>query len=336
MISVRPPLELCLTAGFELERRFQDSKRNTTNIMASPKKTPPSRNIDSLHSFRSELGRRICGQEDVLNAVNDAILRREFGAVPPVGRERCLIFAGPTGVGKTETAKACAELLFGTDALVRFDCGEFRTVESVALLIGDRAGDRGRFGSAFDQVPRGVWLLDELEKANPELLPLLMAMTDPGRLTLASGETLDLTGIYLIATTNLGSAEIIGRQHLPFSTLEKHVIRCIERQFRPELLARFHRPMVYRPMDAAMRANVVRLQLSKFLAWHAQNGRVIEPSPEVVHFLIHVGYSSRLGARPLVDAIHRYIGDAIVRRRLLGFSGRGRLVVVGNQLEVIE
>ena len=295
---------------------------------------PSDSPFDHLKSLGPELKRRILGQSEVLDRLTAAVLRRETGAVPQLGRERCLVFAGPTGVGKTETAKNVAELIFGESSFHRFDCGEFRTVESVAALLGNRAGDRGRFGDAFSAVPKGVWLFDELEKANPEFLPLLMAMTDAARLTLASGETLELSQLYLIATTNLGSAEIIGRHHLPLATLEKHVVRRIQRHFRPELLARFLPPFVFRPLGPDGPPRIVVLHLGICLAWHAAQGRHIEAGMDVVQFLCHAGFSRELGARPLVDAIYQHVGDAVVRSRLAGRSGSGRLVVVGNRLEV--
>ncbi len=289
-----------------------------------------------FRTLASEMKRRVCGQAEAINRLSAAVQRRELGAVPPLGRERCLIFAGPTGVGKTETARALAELVFGEGHLHRFDCGEFRTPEAVASLLGNRVGDRGRFGQAFDAVSKGVWLLDELEKAHPEFMPLLMAMTDAGRLTLASGETLDLSGLYLIATSNLGSAEILGRQHVPFATLEKHVIRSIHRHFRPELVARFLTPLVFRPLDPDTQIRVVALHLNRFVEWHAQRGVHVQAGVEVLRFLVQAGHSSRLGARPLIDAIHQHVGDALASHLLGGGGGRGHLVVVGNRLRLVE
>lgn len=290
--------------------------------------------VERLKSLGPELKRRICGQADVLDRIAAAAVRREMGAVPALGRERCMVFAGPTGVGKTETAKNLAQLVFGEGAFYRFDCGEFRTVEAVSNLLGDRHGDRGRFGEALTTVPKGVWLFDELEKANPEFLPLLMAMTDAGRLTLANGETLDLQPLYLIATTNLGSAEIVGRQNLSFVTLEKHVLRCIQRHFRPELVARFLPAFVFWPLNPDSMRRIVLLHLKDCLAWHATQGRLLTAGSEVVDFLCVVGFSSKLGARPLVDAIYQHIGDAVVRNRMSGRPESGRMVVVGNHLEI--
>lgn len=302
----------------------------------SPTMSPRNTRLDvnRLKSIGPELKRRICGQGEVLDRVTAAVLRRETTAVPDLGRDRCMVFAGPTGVGKTETAKHLASLVFGDGAFYRFDCGEFRTVESIAALLGNRLGDRGRFGEAVAAVPRGVWLFDELEKANPEFLPLLMAMTDAGRVTLANGETADLDPLYLIATTNLGSAEILGRNHLPFATLEQHVLRSIQRHFRPELVARFLPPFVFRPLDADSKRRIVLLHLRTCLEWHARQGRRLQAGMDVVNFLYLVGFSSKLGARPLVDAIYQHVGDAVVRSRLAGRAEAGRLAIVGMRLEI--
>jgi ATP-dependent Clp protease ATP-binding subunit ClpA len=292
--------------------------------------------LEVLRTLQDELKSRVCGQAIVLDRLAAAVRRRELELVPKLGRERCLIFAGPTGVGKTETAKALAELLFGPESLHRFDCGEFRTAEAVAALLGNREGDRGRFGQAFAAVPQGVWLFDELEKAHPEFMPLLMAMTDAGRLTLASGETLDLSGLYLVATSNLGCAEILGRQHLPFTTLEKHVVRSIHRHLRPELVARFMSPLVFRPLDLETQMRVTALHLRRHIESQARRGLQVEAGPEVLRFLVQVGCGSKLGARPLIDAIHQHVGDALAQHVLWGGSGRGRLVVVGRELRFVE
>ena len=291
--------------------------------------------LDLLHSLEAKLKRRICGQTEVLDRLAAAVRRRETGSVPLLARERCFIFAGPTGVGKTQTATSLADLVFGPGCLHRFDCGELQTKESVASLLGNRTGDRGRFGDAFSVVSRGIWLFDELEKAVPEFLLLLLAMTDAARLTLANGETLDLSRLYLIVTTNLGSAEILGRHHLPFTSIEKHVVGRIRRHFRPELLARFLRPMVFRPLEPDTRFPIAALHLGMFLIWHAEQGCRVQAGRDVVEFLLRVGYTSQLGARPLVDAIHEYVGDAIARCRMTGGSGSGRLVVLQDRLEVL-
>lgn len=308
----------------------------TFNDASTPTPVFSEEVLDRLRDLRGRLRSRICGQERAIEQIVAAILRRELGAVRALARERCLIFAGSTGVGKTETASLLAEILFGPGSMYRFDCGEFGTPDVVASLLGDTAGNCGRFGQAFRAVPRGIWLLDELEKAYPDFLMLLMAMTDAGRLTLASGECLDLSGLYLIATTNLGSAEIVGKDHLPFTSLKRHVHRAIERRFRPELLARFLEPIVFMPLDLDARRQVVSLHLKRFLEWHASKGYRLQAGQDVLEFLVQKGFSSRLGARPLQDAIHEHVGDAIVQILLQGELPIGVLKVVGNRIRLVR
>jgi ATP-dependent Clp protease ATP-binding subunit ClpA len=298
-----------------------------------PAKSPPVR-ATALDGLFRELAARILGQDEVLDRLSRAVLRLELGGVPPGGCARCFLFAGPTGVGKTETAQNLSELVFGPGHFVRFDCAEFKTLDRVTELLGNRSGDAGRFEQAFRQSSRGVWLFDEIEKAHPEFVHLFLAMTEANRVTLANGDTLDLSDLYIIVTSNLGSAEILGREHLPFVSLEKRVVRSIERHFRPELLRRFGHPFVFRPLNRATQEAIVALHLRRFLDWHASKGRTITAGPEVVRFLVAVGFSHRLGAGPLLAAIHQYAGDAITENLLNGGTTNGRLIVDENRLRL--
>ena len=297
----------------------------------SPQPLPPER----LRDLQRDLTSRIVGQQEVHDRLVRAVLRLELGAVPPGGSERCFLLAGPTGVGKTETAETLATLLFGAGCFVRFDCAEFKTLERVNDLLGSRTGDPGRFRQAFASVSRGVWLFDEIEKAHPEFVHLFLAMTEANRVTMADGETLDLQHVYLMVTSNLGSAEILGREHLPFTSLENRVIRCVERHFRPELLRRFGKPFVFRPLGRATHERIVALHLGRFLQWHEAQGRRINCGTEVVRFLAAVGFSERLGAGPLLGAIRQFVGDAIAECLLAGEPASGRLVVEGSKLRLI-
>jgi len=285
--------------------------------------------------LKSHLTSRIKGQDEVLSRLTAAVLRCELVAVPPRGCRSCFFFAGPTGVGKTATALALADFVFGGKRLVRFDCSEFKTLDSVTGLLGNRGKDRGRFGQAYAQVSEGVWLFDEIEKAHPEFIHLFLQMTDAGRLTLASGETLDLSGLYLIVTSNLGSAEILGREHLPFTSLERHVVRSIQRHLRPELLGRFGAPFVFRPLTRAVQAEIVKLNLWEMLQWQAEKqGRQITCGKDVEEFLLQMGFSARLGARPLQDSLRELVGNAIVAELIAGQEASGRLAVAGQHLDL--
>jgi ATP-dependent Clp protease ATP-binding subunit ClpA len=280
-----------------------------------------------LARLHANLTARIRGQPQVLSRLVEALLRRELDAVPQRGARGAFFFAGPTGVGKTETVLTVAELLFGPGRLVRFDCSEFKTLEAMAVLLGNRTGDRGRFGQAHSQCPEGVWLFDEIEKSHPEFVHLFLQMTDTGRITLANGETLDLSRLYLFVTSNLGSAEIQRRPNLPFASLERHVIWCVQRRLQPELLNRFGRPFVFRPLDRAAKDEILAQQLAGFLDYQLRKGRPTVVDDPVLRFLQQRGFSEQDGARPLARLIEELAGNAVVRELLAGRSGAGKLTV---------
>lgn len=291
--------------------------------------------FEILAILKTTLHHRIRGQTEVLNRILAALARRELNAVPQTGARGSFFFAGPTGVGKTETAKIIGEVLAGDSGFLRIDCSEFKTLTSFERLLGDRSGDRGRLGQAYDRSPCGVWLWDEIEKAHPELVQLFLQMTSAARVTLACGDTLDLRGIYIIVTSNLGSAEILGRENLTFTSLERHVVRCIEKFLRPELLARFGRPYVFQPLDRAVQAEIVTQHVEDLMGWQFEQGRRIEFHPGVIPFLIHRGFSAKYGARDLDAFIKESIGNAITEKEQDGRKVSGRLVVKNERLELI-
>ena len=287
-----------------------------------------------LHRLLENFTTRIRGQPQVLSRLVDALLRRELNAVPQRGARGAFFFAGPPGVGKSETALTAAELVFGPGHLVRFDCSEIKTLEAFASLLGNRTGDRGRFGQAYAECPNGVWLFDEIEKSHPEFVHLFLQMTDAARITLTNGETLDLSRIYLFVTSNLGSAQIQGRLHLPFASLERHVTRCVRRRLLPENLNRFGPPYVFRPFSSEVKAEILAQKLEGFIAWQKAQGRHIEVAPSVLRFLQQRGFSDESGARSLVRLIDELAGNPIVQERLAGRDGSGRLEIGpgGNHL----
>lgn len=289
---------------------------------------------EKLEFLALELQHRVRGQPESLNRLWEAVARRELEATPQHGPPGCFFFAGPTGVGKTETAKILGEVLFGANRCLRIDCSEYKTLGSLESLLGDRAGDRGRLGRAHAKAPEGLWLWDEIEKGHPELSQLFLQMADDGRVTLTCGETLDLGRIYLILTSNLGSAEIIGREHLPFTSLERHVVRAIERFLRPELLARFGSPFVFRPLGREIQSEIAGQRLADLLLWQQSKGRSITAEPEVLPFLVHRGFSRRLGARPLIAFIEENVGNAIKENLLSCGNGNGCLVVAEDRLRL--
>ena len=302
-----------------------------------PKKNHSSDSPQKWALLDPQLTASIRGQSEILHRLSAAVQRCELDAVPRRGCRDCFFFAGPTGVGKTETAIVLSELVFGAGHFVRFDCSEFKTLEGISALLGDRQKDRGRFGQAYAQVSEGVWLFDEVEKAHPDFVHLFLQMTSAGRITLTNGQTLDLSRIYIIVTSNLGSAEILGRDKLPFTTLERHVVLIIQRHLRPELLARFGMPYVFRPLTRAIQTEISELHLRRLLDWQAEHhNRDITADVAIVQFLVQRGFSARLGARPLLAMLREMVGNAIVENQLAGGNGSGRLIIEADRLKLIS
>jgi len=288
-----------------------------------------------LNQLPDVLHQRIRGQKEVIQRVVDVVQRRETEVVPQRGARGTMILAGPTGVGKTLLALTLAQALFGPDRLVRIDCSEFKTLNSYEGLFGNRAGDEGRFGQAYAQVPEGIFLFDEIEKAHPEFVHLFLQAADAARLTLANGRVLSLERIYLLLTTNVGSAGMIGREHLPFTSLENHVTRAIENWLRPELLGRFGRPFVFRPLDRDTQQQITQDCVEEIVQHNRALGREITVHPSVIPFLACRGFSRRLGARPLQQVIEELVGNAIKSAVLRGETGSGTLIVSGDQLLLV-
>ncbi|PWU19882.1 MAG: hypothetical protein C5B50_05480 [Verrucomicrobia bacterium] len=289
-----------------------------------------------LGAIPARLGDRIKGQPEILCRLAETIIRRETDAIPQRGPRGKFFFPGPTGTGKTFTAQTVADLLFGPGHLIIFDCSEYKTVESLAALLGDRNGDQGRFAGAYERVPAGCWLFDEIEKAHKEFVDLFLQMVGDGRVTQANGRTIDLCGIYIFVTSNLGSAQILGRQHLPFASLERHVVHHVQKHLRPELLGRFGRPYVFRPLSREAQSEIAIQKLEQLVDWQRAQGRTISYDPMVVTFLMQRGFSSRLGARPLLDVIEEFVGNAVAQNLLTGGSGNGRLLVRDGHLELVR
>lgn len=297
---------------------------------------PPPDPLAYLKNLPRVLTESVRGQPDAITSVVEVIEAREREMTPPQGCKGALLLVGPTGVGKTELAKALAEAIYGPGHLVRFDSSEFALPQSLEIALGDGQQIKGRLESAYDQVPKGVWLFDEIEKGSVEFKNLLIQMTYEGEVTLASGRKLSFGNMFVIATSNLGSREILEREHLPFETLEKHVLERLERWFLPELLVRFDVPIVFRPLNWETQQEITRKHLDELVVWHAQrHQRALSYDEEILEFLLADGYSPRYGARPLLRSINRRVSQAILAEIRSGRNGSGRLVVDGERLGVI-
>lgn len=312
---------------------MKDINNPSAPFALASQSTPTGQHL--LTNLKESLSATVRGQIDVVTALSGWVECRELNVVPQRGAKGAYIFAGPTGVGKTLLAETLAKQLGDGNGFVRIDCSEFKTLQSYDRLFGDRQGDIGLIGQRYRQVPKGVWLFDEIEKAHPEFVQVFLQGVDAARITTAKGDVLDLRNIYFIITTNLGCAEIIGRKHLPFTSLEKHVVRSVERWMRPELRGRFSKPLVFRPLSRESQREITAMHLNTILKHNVAQGRTIGVDENVVEFLLQRGCSPRLGARDLARTIDEWVGPAINKAVRSGLRGDGTLRVQGDALILV-
>lgn len=278
-----------------------------------------------LQALGDFLCQRIRGQNHVLPRVVSVLQRGEFGLSKPTRPRGSFLFLGPTGVGKTETAVAFTDYLFGTDKLFRFDMSEYQTQESLGLLLGAKLGERGTLGLAYDKSRTGTLLFDEIEKAHPRVLDVFLQILDAARVTMADGQTLDLRDYYIVFTSNIGAAEIMNLQHSTHATMERHVLIRAQQSMRPELFARITEKLVFNRLSYDIQLEIAKLLLDNEIEFLRDKGHQLTPDKNVLPFLVQRGFHPRLGARPMRDTIERLIGEAVVSGALRGDSPTGTL-----------
>jgi ATP-dependent Clp protease ATP-binding subunit ClpA len=267
--------------------------------------------LELLRHLEAHLAEQIRGQEHVLPRVASVLHRGELGLAPLSRPRGSFLFLGPTGVGKTELTIAFTRYLAGDDKLFRFDMSEYQTQESLGLLLGGKLGEVGLLGLAAAKSATGTLLFDEIEKAHPRVLDVFLQVLDAARVTMANGEALDLSGFYVVFTSNLGSAEILSLQHSSFTTMERHVLAKAQRSLRPEFYARITEKIVFNRLSYDVQIDIARLHIGRELASLREKGFDFSINESVVSFLIQRGFHPRLGARPLRDAIEKYLRGAV-------------------------
>lgn len=285
-----------------------------------PEKTERLRNlVQSLHA-------EIRGQDHIIPRVVSVLQRGELG-LSKVGRPRgSFLFLGPTGVGKTELTQVFTGKLFGMDKLVRYDMSEFQTQESLGLLLGSRPGESGFLGAAYDRTKTGTLLFDEVEKAHPRIMDIFLQMLDAARVTIATGETLDLSGFYIVMTSNIGSAELMTLQHSTESTLERHVLSRAQQSLRPEIFARIAEKLVFHRLSYEHQLEIAAKFLDKEIIFLSERGCNVRVAESVLPFLVRKGFHPKLGARPMRDAAEKLVGDAVAEALLLKLCANGCLI----------
>ena len=286
-----------------------------------------------LLRMEDELGRRLVGQRAAVRAVSDAVRRARAGISDPDRPTGSFLFLGPTGVGKTELAKALAAFLFDDErAMVRVDMSEYGEKHSVARLVGAPPGyvgyeSGGQLTEAVRRRPYTVVLLDEIEKAHPEVFDVLLQVLDDGRLTDGQGRTVDFRNTILILTSNLGSVFLVDPTIEPAQQREL-VLGAVRSAFKPEFLNRLDETVVFDALSMEDLAHVVDLQVALLAQRLAGRRLSLEVTPEARDWLARTGFDPAYGARPLRRLIQSAIGDPLARALLAGEIRDGDTVTV--------
>jgi ATP-dependent Clp protease ATP-binding subunit ClpB len=291
---------------------------------------------EKLLRMEKELGVRVVGQEEAVVAVANAVRRSRAGLGDPNKPIGSFLFLGPTGVGKTELARALAEFMFDDErAMVRLDMSEYMEKHAVARLIGAPPGyvgyeEGGQLTEPVRRRPYSVLLFDEIEKAHPDVWNALLQVLDDGRLTDGQGRTVDFRNTVIILTSNVGSAHIM--QLDDETAMRAAVMQDLRNHFRPEFLNRLDEIVVFHRLDRAMLRRIVDIQLERFQERLADRDITLEVTDAAKDFLAEVGYDPTFGARPLKRAIQRYFENRIAEDILAGRVGPGDAIRVDHAL----
>ena len=345
-----PELERQLSAAQEVEHqgltllRDKVTAEEIAEVVSRWTGIPVSKMLEGerekLLKMEDALHQRVVGQDQAVRVISDAIRRSRAGLSDPNRPNGSFLFLGPTGVGKTELCKALAGFLFDTEeAMVRIDMSEFMEKHSVARLIGAPPGyvgyeEGGYLTEAVRRRPYSVLLLDEVEKAHPDVFNVLLQVLDDGRLTDGQGRTVDFRNTVIVMTSNLGSQliqEIAGRGadgEAAYTEMKAAVMAVVQAHFRPEFINRLDEIVVFRPLEKAQIRSIARIQITHLEKRLAERQLSLRISDKALDLLADVGFDPVFGARPLKRAVQQQLENPLARAILQGQFQPGDTIVV--------
>ncbi|AFZ53223.1 ATP-dependent chaperone ClpB [Cyanobacterium aponinum] len=291
---------------------------------------------EKLLHLESQLHERVIGQDEAVIAVSEAIQRSRAGLSDPNRPTASFIFLGPTGVGKTELAKALAGILFDTEeAIVRIDMSEYMEKHTVSRLMGAPPGyvgyeEGGQLTEAIRRRPYSVVLFDEIEKAHPDVFNVMLQILDDGRLTDSQGRTVDFSNTIIIMTSNIGSQFIldVSGDDSKYEQMRSRVMDAMRANFRPEFLNRIDEIIIFHSLEKSQLRHIVKLQVARLETRLAEQKLSLSLSESALDFLAEIGYDPVYGARPLKRAVQKYLETAIAKSILKGEFKDGDTIFV--------
>lgn len=269
--------------------------------------------VAHLRGLEAHLRRNIRGQDHVLPRIAAAFARGALGISSPDRPRGSFLFVGPTGTGKTETFSCATDYVFGPGHLVSFDMSEYHDRTAVNKLLGEARDDAGLLGRALGSVASGGVLFDEIEKAHPLVLDLLLQILWHGRVTVATGETLRFGGYFVGFTSNIGATDAMRMERSSLASVEQAVLRRVEQELRPELVGRIDEKLVFARLPPTVQREICELEVAREVARLRAGGFDLKISRAALEFLAREGFHPQLGARQIRKTVERHLQDAVVR-----------------------
>lgn len=290
---------------------------------------------EKLRLLPVRLKASLIGQDMVIDQVAERLQHGELGLATPGRPKASFLFLGPTGVGKTELTLCFTDYLIGSGRVVRLDMSEYQTVDRLPLLLGVSDAEPGRLAEGYEACEgRGTLLFDEIEKAHPRVLDVLLQLLDAGRITSGRNRVLDFSDWYCVLTSNIGAQRIMTLRKSKYETMERLVKQDAQREMRPEIFARITLAAVFNKLDYDVQCLIAEGMVAKECAALIARGFAVELDREALDVVVQRGYHERLGARPMRDATELLVRQALARELLEGREGAGRLRPHPNGVEL--